>query len=101
MVQEPRVGRMEYDLDKVEEITLAVLWLTSFKNADCVRAWKGQDWGTTDRLHSKGYFSDPKSKAKSVVLSKEGEKRSRDVREALLAETLDLAQTEVLTSARP
>jgi hypothetical protein len=32
-----------------------------------------------DRLHSKGYISDPKSKAKSVVLSEEGEKRSREL----------------------
>jgi hypothetical protein len=30
-----------------------------------------------DRLHSKGYISDPKSKAKSVMLSEEGEKRSK------------------------
>jgi hypothetical protein len=62
MAQEPRVGRMEYDLDKVDEITLALLWLTSFKNADGVRAWKGQDWETMDRLYSRGYLSDPKSK---------------------------------------
>jgi hypothetical protein len=79
MAQEPRVGRMEYDLDKVDEITLALLWLTSFKNADGVRAWKGHDWETMDRLYSKGYLSDPKSKAKSVVLSEEGEKRSREL----------------------
>ena len=56
---------MEFDLDKGDEITLALLWLTSFKNADGVRAWKGQDWETMDRLYSKGYLSDPKSKAKS------------------------------------
>jgi len=30
-----------------------------------------------DRLHAKGYISDPKSKAKSVVLSEEGERLSR------------------------
>jgi len=31
-----------------------------------------------EHLHAKGFISDPKSKAKSVVLSEEGEKRSRE-----------------------
>ena len=70
---------MDYDQDKVDEITLALLWLTSFEDPVGVRAWKGQDWDTMERLHMKGYISDPKSKAKSVVLSEEGEKRSREL----------------------
>jgi len=32
-----------------------------------------------DRLHAKGYISDPQSKAKSVVLTEEGERRSREL----------------------
>ena len=32
-----------------------------------------------ERLHAKGFISDPKSKAKSVVLSEEGERRSREL----------------------
>ena len=70
---------MDYDHDKIDEMTLALLWLTSFKDPLGVRAWKGQDWETMERLHAKGYISDPKSKAKSVVLSEEGEKRSREL----------------------
>ena len=70
---------MDYDRDKVDEITLALLWLTSFKDPVGVRAWKGQDWDTMERLHAKGLISDPKSKAKSVVLSEEGERRSREL----------------------
>ena len=70
---------MEYDRNKVDEVTLALLWLTSFKDPVGARAWKGQDWETMDRLHSKGYISDPKSKAKSVVLSEDGEKRSKEL----------------------
>ena len=70
---------MDYDRDKVDEITPALLWLTSFKDHGGVRAWKGQDWDTMDRLHSKGYISDSKSKAKSVILSEEGEKLSREL----------------------
>ena len=52
---------------------------------------RGQDWETMARLYSKGYLSDPNSKAKSAVLSEEGEKHSRDLfAKQFLAETLDL-----------
>jgi len=36
------------------------------------RAWKGFDWDTLNRLHAKGFISDPVSKAKSVILTDEG-----------------------------
>jgi hypothetical protein len=42
-------------------------------------AWKSHDWGALDRLYEKGYISDPKSKAKSVVLSAEALQRSREL----------------------
>jgi hypothetical protein len=67
---------MEYDLDKVDELVLALLWLTL---AGDHRAWKSHDWEALDRLHAKGYISDPKSKAKSVVLSEEGERLAREL----------------------
>ena len=70
---------MDYDRDKVDEVTLALLSLTSFKDPVGVRAWKGQDWDTMERLYAKGFISDPKSKAKSVVMSEEGEKRSKEL----------------------
>jgi len=35
--------------------------------------------GTLDRLHEKGYISDPKSKAKSVVMTEEGAKRATEL----------------------
>jgi len=68
-------NRVDYDKDKVDEFTLALLWLTSFKDPVGIRAWKGQDWYTMERLHAKGFISDPRSKTKSVLLSQEGEKR--------------------------
>jgi hypothetical protein len=43
------------------------------------RAWKSFDWDAMDRLHAKGYISDPKSKAKSVVLNLDGVKRAREL----------------------
>ena len=67
---------MEYDRDKVDEMVLALLWLTPAGDG---RAWKGHDWDALDRLHAKGYISDPKSKAKSVVLTEEGERLSREL----------------------
>ena len=65
---------MEYDQEKVDEMVLALLWLTLTGDG---RAWKGHDWDALKRLHERGYISDPKSKAKSVVLSEEGERPPR------------------------
>ena len=36
------------------------------------------DWDAMDRLHDKGYIGNPKSKAKSVTLTEEGEKLSEE-----------------------
>jgi hypothetical protein len=72
---------MEYDQNKVDDMVLALLALTMHGNSYGTRAWKGHDWDTLDRLHSKGYISDPKGKAKSVVMTEEGEKRSLELLE--------------------
>jgi hypothetical protein len=63
---------MTYNKDKVDEITLALLNLVMTKGREGTRAWKGFDWETMNRLHEKGYISNPKSKAKSVAVSDEG-----------------------------
>jgi hypothetical protein len=42
-------------------------------------AWKGHDWEALNRLHEKGDISDPKRKAKSIVLSEEGAKKSEEL----------------------
>jgi len=38
---------------------------------DGVRAWKGFDWDSLNRLHAKGLISGPVGKAKSIVLTNE------------------------------
>jgi len=43
------------------------------------------DWGTLDRLHKKGYISDPKSKALSFVVNEEGLSRAKELFEKLFA----------------
>lgn len=70
---------MEYDENKVDEMVLALLYLTSFDEKFGIRAWKGHDWGALNRLHDKGFISDPKSKAKSIVFSEEGFKLSEEL----------------------
>lgn len=62
---------MEYDKDKVDEATLALMWLVTQSDKYGIRAWKSFDWDTLDRLHKKGLISDPKRKTKSVALSEE------------------------------
>lgn len=68
---------------KLDDIVLALLHLTTFHDRDCYRAWKGHDWNVLDRLHAKGWISDPKGKAKSVILTEQGLKRSRALFEKL------------------
>jgi hypothetical protein len=61
---------MDYDQDKVDEAVFALLYLTLHESdAFGGRAWKGHDWDALDRLHEKGLISNPRSKAKSVVLT--------------------------------
>jgi len=59
----------DYDRNKVDEVVLALMQLTLH---DSYRAWKGFDWETLDRLYEKGWIANPRSKAKSVVLTEEG-----------------------------
>ena len=68
--------RMEYDEDKVDDMVLALLFLTLH---DGYRAWKGHDWEAMDRLHKKGMIGDPVRKAKSVALTEAGLQRSREL----------------------
>ncbi len=81
---------MKPKLDKIDDAVLALLYLTNFTEGKgelaFTRAWKAHDWDTLDRLHKKGLISDPKSKAKSVVLSKEGRQRSEELFRRLFCE---------------
>ena len=60
---------MEIDTDRIDQALLALLHLGLH---DGCRAWKGFDWAAMDRLHRKGFISDPVGKAKSVVFTEEG-----------------------------
>jgi len=70
---------MEYDTGKVNEAVLALLYLNFFSHQGAIRAWKGFDWDALDRLYDKGYISDPKSKARSVIVSEEGQTAAEEL----------------------
>lgn len=67
---------MKLDHARIDDAVLALLYLTLH---DGCRAWKGHDWQAMDRLHEKGYISDPVGQAKSVVFTEEGLRRSEEL----------------------
>ena len=42
---------MKYDEKRVDEAVLALMHLTTFRDASGYRTWKGHDWEVLDRLH--------------------------------------------------
>lgn len=67
---------MDIDTDRIDDAVLALLRLGLHEDG---RVWKSFDWEAMNRLHEKGFISDPVGKAKSVVLSEEGERRSEQL----------------------
>ncbi len=59
------------DHEKLAEAALGLLSLTRHEEG---RVWKALDWDLTNLLYHKGWICDPVSKAKSVVLTEEGER---------------------------
>jgi hypothetical protein len=70
---------MDIDEDKVDDMVLALLYLTTFEDNLRLRAWKGHSWDALNRLHRKEYISDPATKAKSVLLTEEGARCSQEL----------------------
>jgi hypothetical protein len=75
---------MDYDPDRVDEAVLALLYLTLHQDG---RAWKSFDWDALNRLHEKGLIGNPVSKAKSVVVTEEGEAEARRLFQKLFGRT--------------
>jgi hypothetical protein len=67
---------MDIDTDKVDDAVLALLRL-GLHDHGCV--WKTFDWEAMNRLHKKGLITDPVGKAKSVMLTEEGDARSKQL----------------------
>jgi len=81
---------MKPNTDKIDDAVLALLHLTSFTEGKgesaYTRAWKGHDWGALNWLHAKALIGDPVGKAKSVVLTNEGQKRAEELFEKLFCD---------------
>ncbi len=71
---------MEFNKDKVDEYTLALLYLVMWEENNYARmAWKNFDWDTMNRLCEKGYIFDPKNKSKSVAVTEEGFNKAKEL----------------------
>jgi hypothetical protein len=71
---------MNYDKDKVDDFTLALIFLgVHDEDESGARSWKGFDWDALSRLHQKGFIGNPIGKTKSVTLSKEGLDRAKQL----------------------
>lgn len=68
------------DFQRIDEAVLALMHLTLHDQRDGVaRSWKGYDWDALSRLHSAGWIANPAGKARSVVLTDEGLRRSEEL----------------------
>jgi hypothetical protein len=68
---------MAHDEKKVDDAVLALWALWVFKDGPGWRASRSFDWEVADRLHAAGLISDPRGKARSVLLSADGLERGR------------------------
>jgi hypothetical protein len=76
---------MDIDIDKIDETVLALLYLTLHEEN---RAWKSLDWDAMNRLHEKGFISNPVGKAKSVALTDKGLQESERLFKKLFVKPL-------------
>ncbi|HWE18671.1 MAG TPA: DUF6429 family protein [Hyphomicrobiaceae bacterium] len=72
----------DIDADRIDDAVLALLLLGLH---DGMRAWKGFDWDALDRLHQKGFISNPVGKAKSVVFTEQGLERAETLFDKMFA----------------
>jgi hypothetical protein len=70
------------DENKIDRAVLALLYLGLHDGA---RAWKACDWDAMNRLREKGFISDPRGRAKSVVFTEEGLAEARKLLEELFS----------------
>ncbi|GEP42344.1 DUF6429 family protein [Brevifollis gellanilyticus] len=83
---------MKPDHDKIDDAVLALLHLGSSQSNmeeqyGTATAWKSHDWDALSRLHEKGLISDPVNKNKSIALTEEGLRRSRELFEQLFCKS--------------
>ncbi len=82
---------MNYDEDKIDEYTLALLYLVAHERHEGMgaRVWKSFDWDTLNRLHAKGHISNPISKTKSVLMTEDGFLKAKELFEKYFTRELN------------
>ena len=78
----------DIDYDRIDDTVLALMYLTWHDRerfTGLVRAWKSFDWDAMNRLYEKEMIFDPVSKAKSVMLTKDGMERSKALFEEMFS----------------
>ena len=70
---------MDYNRDKVDEMTLALLFLVSSRVGKGGRAWRGFDQQTLERLHQKGWIERPSPKELSLTLTPGGMQKAEEL----------------------
>ena len=73
---------MDIDRDHIDDAILALLFLGRH---DGMLTWKSFDWAAMERLHTKGFISDPIGKTKSVIFTEEGLRQSEALFQKLFA----------------
>ncbi len=76
------------DKDQLAEAALGILYLTLHGTETSPRVWKGLDWDLLALLHERGWITDPRSKAKSVMLTPEEYARASDFLDSYFARPL-------------
>lgn len=72
----------DIDTGRIDEAVLALLW---YNLRGTGTAWKGFDWDAMERLHQRGFITNPVGKARSVELTPEGREEAGRLFDALFA----------------
>ena len=70
--------------EKIKELTLLLLYLTSWKEKDvfgdeCMRAWKGYDFDILNSLEEESLIGGSTHKAKSTYLTETGVNKAKEL----------------------
>lgn len=68
--------------EQITKLTLLLLYLTSWKDNEVQRSWKGYDFDILNKLEEDGLIAQRK-KARSVYLTEEGIKAAKELEERL------------------
>jgi len=92
---------MDYDATKLDEVVLALLHFNSQTDHGVTRRGRGSTGTRWIGCTRRAFISNPKSKAKSVVLTEEGLRRGGVIQEALWQGRITAAQAPAFAGHGP